>query len=264
MALQTKDPSTAVISSVGAALSGGTTSSTKPVITGTADAGNIVVIYDGIRPLGSVVVAANGTWSFTPTADIKAGAHSFAAIAHDTAGNFGASSAVVGVTVNGPPVAPVITSIVDAVGAVTGPIPNGGVTDDARPTFNGTGIPGYTIYVFTGGRGVGDTVVKADGTWSIQVKSNLPAGAPATPAVPVLTDDSGNVIPAGSTTTDGHPHISGTGTAGDIITVYDGATVIGSVKIGSDSKWTFTPATDLSKATHAINVTETNSAGTRR
>ena len=40
MALQTKDPVQAVISSVGAATSAGTANSTKPVITGTGDAGN--------------------------------------------------------------------------------------------------------------------------------------------------------------------------------------------------------------------------------
>ncbi|WP_053064080.1 hypothetical protein [Caballeronia mineralivorans] len=40
MALQTKNPIQAVISSVGAAANGGTANSTKPVITGTGDAGN--------------------------------------------------------------------------------------------------------------------------------------------------------------------------------------------------------------------------------
>ena len=187
MALQTKDPSTAVISSVGTAVSGGTTSSTKPVITGKADAGNIVVVYDGVRPIGSVTADANGNWTITPAVDLKTGAHNFAAIAQDTAGNFGASSALVNVT----------------------------ITSSA-----------------------------------------------VTPPTPIITDDHGLPIVAGGTTADAKPQISGSGPAGDIITVYDGATPIGSTKINPDGKWTFTPTTDLSNATHAITVTDKVPGGT--
>lgn len=187
MALQTKDPSTAVISSVGTAVSGGTTSDTKPVITGKADAGNKVVVYDGVRPIGSVIADANGNWTITPTVDLKAGAHNFAAIAQDTAGNYGASSALVNVT----------------------------ITSSA-----------------------------------------------VTPPTPIITDDHGLPIVAGGTTADAKPQISGSGPAGDIITVYDGATPIGSTKINPDGKWTFTPTTDLSNATHAITVTDKAPGGT--
>src|SRR5471030_2010945 len=121
MALQTIDPSQAVITSVGSATSGGTSNSSKPVITCTADAGDIVKVYDGIKLLGSTTVAADGTWSFTPTADLKNGSHNFAAIANDGAGNFGASSAVVSVTVGTTvvaPSAPGITALTDNVGAI--------------------------------------------------------------------------------------------------------------------------------------------------
>jgi hypothetical protein len=44
MALQTQDPSQAVITSVGTAVNGGTANSSTPVITGTADAGDMVSI----------------------------------------------------------------------------------------------------------------------------------------------------------------------------------------------------------------------------
>uniref|UniRef100_UPI001BD6160D Ig-like domain-containing protein n=1 Tax=Caballeronia sp. dw_19 TaxID=2719791 RepID=UPI001BD6160D len=92
MAFQTQDPSQAVITSVGAALNGGTANSTTPVIKGTADAGDTVSIYDGVRLLGTALVDVNGTWSFTPSVALKGGSHSFAAIAQDSSGNFGASS----------------------------------------------------------------------------------------------------------------------------------------------------------------------------
>jgi len=89
---QTIDPSQAVITSVGSATSGGTSNSSKPVITGTADAGDTVKVYDGAKLLGSTTVAADGTWTFTPTTDLKNGMHNIAAIANDAAGNFGESS----------------------------------------------------------------------------------------------------------------------------------------------------------------------------
>jgi large repetitive protein len=188
MALQTKDPSQAVITSVGGAVDGGKASSTTPVITGTADAGNVISIYDGVRLLGTATVAAHGAWSFTPTVALKGGSHSFAAIAQDSQGNHGASSAPVNVQV-------------------------------------GTAVP-------------------------------------ATPAAPTFTDDSGHSIPAGSTTSDNHPHINGTGTAGDTITVYDGSTVLGTTTVAANGTWTFTPSTNLSGGSHSISVTDTNAAGT--
>jgi hypothetical protein len=293
MALQTIDPSQAVISSVGSAISGGTTSTTKPVIKGTADAGNIVVIYDGIRVVGSALVAANGTWSFTPTVDLKSGSHSFAAIATDANGNHGASSAVVNVTVAATvvaPVAPVITGLVDAVGAITGSITNGMTTDDTRPTMNGKGVAGDTIKLYDGSTLIGSTVVKTDGTWSVQPTAALSNGAhdlyatetntagtsghstdisfkvdtstPATPATSVISNDSGTPIVAGGTTNDAHPDISGKGTAGDTITVYDNGKAIGSLIIPDSGNWSFTPSPDLPSGDNVITVIETNPAGT--
>jgi hypothetical protein len=102
------------------------------------------------------------------------------------------------------------------------------------------------------------TVSALSNLWSFTVDTTTPAK----PSVPVLSDDSGHSIPAGSTTPDGHPIISGTGKAGDIITVYDGATAIGSTKIGTDGTWTFTPATNLANGAHSLSVTDTNAAGT--
>jgi hypothetical protein len=165
------------------------------------------------------------------------------------------------------------------------------LTDDARPTISGTGVPGDTVYIFQNGSGCGDTKVDATGHWTLRLPNAMSDGlhvmtatqfvssssqspasnswtitvntsTPAKPPVPVLTDDSGASIPAGSYTNDGHPHISGTGTAGDIITVYDGANMMGSVKIDSTGHWTFMPSSDVSIGTHSISVTDTNAAGT--
>jgi large repetitive protein len=290
MALQTIDPSQAVITSVGAAVSGGTANSTKPVIIGKADAGDIVKIYGGIKLLGSAVAAANGTWSFTPTADLKGGVHNFMAIANDAAGNFGESSAVVSVSVGSTVVAPGITALTDNVGPITGPIKNGTITDDARPTLSGTGVVGNVVTVYDGSKAIGSTTVAANGTWSVQPTAPLADGlhdiyatqtnsagtnahstdisfkvdttTPVTP-VPVITNDTtGLPITPGTPTNDPTPDISGKGSPGDTITVYDNDTPIGSLTIPDSGDWSFTPSPKLPGGPNKIVVIETNPAGT--
>jgi large repetitive protein len=136
MASTTQFPSKAVITSVGGAIGGGNANSTKPVITGTADAGTTINIYDGVRLLGTTTVAANGTWTFTPTADLKGGTHSFTVISVDSQGNYGTSSEPMSVAVGSTaPAAPVIVGLIDSVGPVQGVVANNGVTDDPRPAL---------------------------------------------------------------------------------------------------------------------------------
>ncbi|MGX7005610.1 Ig-like domain-containing protein [Caballeronia sp. KNU42] len=294
MALQTMQPSAAVISSVGSAISGGSITSTTPVIKGTADAGDIVSVYDGVRLIGTALADANGNWTLTPTVALKAGAHNFAAIPQDSHGNFGASSNVVGIQIapNSTP-APVITDVLDTKGTSSDlvSIPSGSASNGAQPTVSGTGVIGDTVTLYQNGTACGSAVVDATGHWSINVSPALSNGAhvmqatqvgnglaqsgssntwsiiidtttPATPSNPSMTDDNGKAIPAGGTTNDPHPHIDGKGTPGDTITVYDNGTVIGSTTIGGDGNWSFTPSPDLGPGAHDIVVVETNPAGT--
>ncbi|QIN60592.1 Bacterial Ig domain protein [Caballeronia sp. SBC1] len=266
----------------------GTTTDAHPNISGTGKAGDTITVYDGSKVIGSVVIGADGKWSFKPTTDLSNGTHDIYVIETNPAGTSSPQSDHTAIVINTNP-SPVILNIVDAVGPVQGTVPVGGVTDDTHPTISGTGIPGNTVYVYQNGIGCGDTKVAADGTWSIKITgamsngvhdmtaTQFAAGQPqspasnhwsftidtSTPAKPVvnpLTDDSGKVI--SGPTTDGHPNISGTGKAGDTITVYDGSKVIGSVVIGADGKWSIKPTTDLSVGTHDIYAIETNLAGT--
>ncbi|WP_255631898.1 Ig-like domain-containing protein, partial [Caballeronia sp. dw_19] len=267
---------------------GSATTDGHPHISGTGTAGDTVKIYDGSTLIGSTKVDGTGKWSFTPSTDVSIGTHSITATQTNAAGTTGAKSDAVAFTFAP---APVITNVVDAVGPVQGTVPNNGTTDDNLPTVGGTGTVGDTVYLFMDGIGAGQTTVDATGHWALKPQWTINDGShtfiatqfasgqaqsaasnswtitvntttPATPAAPTLTDDANASIPAGSTTTDGHPHISGTGTAGDIITVYDGTAVLGTATVDTNGKWTFTPATDLATGTHSINVTETNAAGT--
>jgi large repetitive protein len=292
MATQSQAPSKAIITSVGLAQSGGTASDSKPVITGTADAGTTINIYDGARLIGTTTVAANGSWSFTPSADIKAGKHQFTVISV-LGDNWGASSDQFVVTVPAgaqPPAAPVVTGVIDNVGPIQGLIKPNGTTDDPRPAITGTGTTGDTIKVFDNGTLIGSGTVGPDGKWSVQPVGPLANGpheiyatetnatgtsgesahtpfkvdttTPATP-VPVITNDTtGLPIIPGTPTNDATPDISGKGTPGDTITVYDNDTPIGSLVIPASGDWSFTPSPKLPDGPNAIVVIETNPAGT--
>uniref|UniRef100_UPI0005614C82 Ig-like domain-containing protein n=1 Tax=Pantoea sp. A4 TaxID=1225184 RepID=UPI0005614C82 len=65
---------------------GSSTNDNTPVLSGTAEAGSIVSIYDGSTLLGSVTVGSDGTWSFTTPA-LTDGAHSLTTTVTDAAGN---------------------------------------------------------------------------------------------------------------------------------------------------------------------------------
>jgi hypothetical protein len=68
-------------------------------LTGTAEAGSTVNLFDGTTAIGTVKASASGAWSLT-TADMSSGVHSFSAKATDAAGNTSSASSPLSVTVN--------------------------------------------------------------------------------------------------------------------------------------------------------------------
>ncbi|KKN78160.1 hypothetical protein LCGC14_0352610 [marine sediment metagenome] len=87
-------------SDTGASSSDGITNDTTPLLTGIAEAGATVEIFDGVTSLGTTVAdGTTGAFSFTSAA-LAEGAASFTAVATDTAGNAGAASAALAVTID--------------------------------------------------------------------------------------------------------------------------------------------------------------------
>ncbi|WP_328913817.1 MULTISPECIES: Ig-like domain-containing protein [unclassified Streptomyces] len=77
-------------------ISGGKT----PTVTGTGTAGATVKVTDESgKTVCSAVVAADGTWSCTPSADLAPGSHTLTATQTDTSGNVTVSATTVGVTI---------------------------------------------------------------------------------------------------------------------------------------------------------------------
>lgn len=100
-------PVLATASDTGQSNSDRLTSDTTPTLSGTAESGSTVSVYDGATLLGSVV-ATGGAWSYT-TGTLAGGSHSFTVTATDTAGNVSAPSNPLAVTIDA--TAPVVSTV---------------------------------------------------------------------------------------------------------------------------------------------------------
>jgi hypothetical protein len=79
---------------------------------------------------------------------------------------------------------PVVTSVIDDVGPVTGTLTSGNSTNDARPTFNGTGEVGSTVHVIVDGNEIGTAVVNAQGNWTFTPGTDLAKVHTPSPSTP--------------------------------------------------------------------------------
>ena len=140
----------------------GITNDNTLTLTGTAEANTTVKVFDGATLLGSVVANGSGAWSYT-TAALANGAHSLTATATDAAGNTGAASAALSVTIDTvAPAAPSITSFTTDSGTV-----GDGITNDNTLTLTGTAEANTTVKVFDGATLLGSAWPMAAGPGAI-------------------------------------------------------------------------------------------------
>ncbi|QXI11250.1 Ig-like domain-containing protein [Pseudomonas zeae] len=280
---------------------GAITDDTTPTLSGNAEAGSTVAIFDNGQKLGETRADANGNWSFTPATPLIEGEHSFTVQATDIAGNASdlseAWDVVIDTTAPEQPgidgQGPGISGIIDDQGAVQGPIENGGVTDDTTPTINGTGEPGDTIIVLDKGEKIGETTVDEDGNWKFTPETELgdgdheitvviqdPAGnqsnpsdpweftvdtqAPDAPSIGSVYDDAGvktGELAFGAITDDNTPTLSGNAEAGSTVAIFDNGQKLGETRADANGNWSFTPATPLIEGEHSFTVQATDIAG---
>ena len=151
------------------------TSTDGTTVTGNAEAGSTVTISDDSgNILGSGVADENGRFSIG-IVPAQTDGETLTATARDAAGNDGPAATFTGST-SGYPDVPVLVSVVDNVGSLTGNLTNGQTTDDTTPTLNGTGEPDATITVYSNGDAIGTTTVDASGNWSFTPSPALPEG----------------------------------------------------------------------------------------
>ncbi|WP_162556739.1 Ig-like domain-containing protein, partial [Klebsiella oxytoca] len=107
--------------------SGDLTNDATPALSGTAEAGATVTIYDGDTVLGTVVAGEDGRWSYTPDA-LDEGSHSLSTTVTDKAGNVSERSPAFELTVD-TIVNPVSDlQVTDNAGEDTGTLNSGNVT----------------------------------------------------------------------------------------------------------------------------------------
>ncbi|HFH3435658.1 TPA: Ig-like domain-containing protein, partial [Pseudomonas aeruginosa] len=220
------------------------------VISGTADAGNTIIITDGNgNPIGQVTADGSGNWSFTPGIPLPDGT-------------------VVNVVARSP-------SNVDsapAVITVDGVAPAAPVIDPSNGTeINGTAEAGATVILTDGGGNpIGQATADGSGNWTFTPGTPLANG---TVINAVAQDPAGNTSGPASVTVDAiappapviDPSngvvISGTAEAGATVILTDGnGNPIGQVTADGSGNWAFTPATPLANGT-VINALAQDAAG---
>ena len=274
--------------------SGGRTDDATPLLAGTAEANSTVYVYDNGALLGTAAADGLGAWSFTPLSQLSDGSHALTAIARDAAGNVGATSASYLITVDTTaPAAPVIATVTDDIGIITGLLANGAVTDDTQPTLAGTAEANATISIYDNGSLIGTATASALGAWSFTPLTALGTGshsltvratdavgnqgaasspfvvrvdttAPLAPTIASVIDDVGTVqgaVTNGGVTNDTIPLIQGTAEAGSTVTIFGNGISLGTALADQSGNWSFLPSTALAEGTYALTARATDAAG---
>ncbi|WP_186804175.1 Ig-like domain-containing protein, partial [Salmonella enterica] len=277
-------------------VSGQLTNDATPTLNGRGEAGATINVYLDGNPasIGTTTVNSDGTWSFTPQTPLANGSHTFTLSATDPAGNSSSVSSGFVLTIDAtPPAAPVIASVADNTAPVTGIVPNGGSTNETRPTLSGTGEAGATISIYNGSALVGTAQVQANGSWSFTPSTSLGAGvwnltatatdaagntsaaseirsftldttAPAAPVIDTVYDGTGPItgnLSSGQITDEARPVISGTREANTTIRLYDNGTLLAEIPADNSSSWRYTPDASLATGNHVITVIAVDAAG---
>ncbi|HCG3781510.1 TPA: BapA prefix-like domain-containing protein [Salmonella enterica subsp. enterica serovar Typhi str. AG3] len=277
-------------------VSGQLTNDATPTLNGRGEAGATINVYLDGNPasIGTTTVNSDGTWSFTPQTPLANGSHTFTLSVTDPAGNSSAVSSGFVLTIDTtPPAAPVIASVADNTAPVTGIVPNGGSTNETRPTLSGTGEAGTTISIYNGSALVGTAQVQANGSWSFTPSTSLGAGvwnltatatdaagntsaaseirsftidttAPAAPVIDTVYDGTGPItgnLSSGQITDEARPVISGTREANTTIRLYDNGTLLAEIPADNSSSWRYTPDASLATGNHVITVIAVDAAG---
>ncbi|MFU5483912.1 Ig-like domain-containing protein, partial [Pseudomonas aeruginosa] len=138
---------------------GGVTDDTTPTLNGSGNPGDTVIILDNGRPIGETVVDEDGNWTFTPETALGDGKHEIGVIIKDKDGNETQPDDTWVVIVDTQaPDAPTIDGVYDDVGAVTGELVSGAITDDTRPTLTGQAEAGSIVSIYDNGNKLGEVL----------------------------------------------------------------------------------------------------------
>ncbi|MFO0597831.1 MAG: Ig-like domain-containing protein [Myxococcaceae bacterium] len=238
----------------------------NPMLTGTAEPGATVSVFEGSALVCSVTASGAGAWSCSTV--LGTGQHTVVARQIDQAGNTSPDSPPRPFTVDGLPnvllntpvdinaanaeryvVSGICTSnagdVTVSVGLRTVQVPCAGgmfsATIDVRGLADSSMVTVRASQTTAAGTGADTRVVRKDAT---------------PPAGPVIEDPK-----MGATTTSNTPPISGTAEAGSTVTVYVNGNAVGTTVANSMGQWTFTPLTPLADGTYVVTADATDTAG---
>ena len=159
-----------ILSVNGNSIPGSTISNNKPPISGTAEAGSTLELFDGSVSLGVSTVDATGNFSFTPGSALPDGNYALTANSRDKAGNlspFSKNFSFVVDTQCPPP--PIVVS-------VDGHNIPGFTTSVSKSVIVGTAEPNSVAEFFNGAISLGTVITDASGIFRFTPANNLPSG----------------------------------------------------------------------------------------
>ena len=191
------------------------------------------------------------------------------------------------------PAAPSITSVSDDVSPVTGNVVSGGSTNDTDLLLAGTAEALSSVSIYNGATLLGSVIANGSGAWSynatgllngsiygfkataadgagnISTASSIytvtvDTSAPAAPSITSVSDDvspvTGNVVSGGSTN-DTDLLLAGTAEALSSVSIYNGATLLGSVIANGSGAWSYNATGLLNGSIYGFKATAADGAG---
>ena len=254
----------------------GFTSVNTPTISGTAEAGTVVTLFEGTVQRASITADADGKWSYTFSTPLTDGEHQITLTATDAAGNVSEASASLNFTVDTQAPATPARPVLDE---------RSSIINNNKPRIYGTAEAGAVVILYDKGVAVDSITADADGKWSYAFPAALADGdhqisltatdaagnvsegsatlnftvdtqAPAAPAMPVLVSTHKN----GATNTT-RPVLSGKAEAGSTVTIYSGSTVVTTVMADASGNWSYTFTDALADGTYPVTISATDAAG---
>lgn len=284
---------------VGVLKNGDRTDDKTPLLSGNAPADAVLVNIYVNGKLAGVTLVTNGQWSWeSTTAILQDGDNSITLRSQNARGELSAPTAPFTLSVGPDAIevsTPVIYSVIDDVGSITGNIIKGGVTDDKRPTLHGTADGGSLVTLYVDGKATASVRADASGRWSLTPSADLSEGlhrltvgatnsqgysSPQssswdiivdtiidTPTIDRIYDDIGpNVgdLPYDGRTDDLRPDLFGKAEPGSLVNVWNGNTLLGSVTADSKGNWKWEPDMSnikLTWGTYNFSVSGVDAAG---
>jgi hypothetical protein len=276
-------PDLTAATDLGSSSTDDTTSDNTPNLTASCENGATVVIEEGGSPNGSGTCSAGSVEITSST--LSDASHTINAYQTDLAGNISADSSGLSVTID--TTAPSAPSAPDlASGSDSGSSSTDDNTSDNTPTFSGTAEANATVKLYSGvtqvssGTATGGSYsltasTIADGTSSFTATATDLAGnvsasssglsvtidtSESAPGAPDLAagSDSGTSS-TDNVTSDNTPSLAISCASGDTVTLYEGATSLGSGTCAS-STVTIT-SSGLSDGAHTLTAKQTDAAG---